>query len=265
MEAGRKHLRGEDAPLWSVVPEAGDRAGLVVVVPVERVPGLALQLQLPFVESRAKLREMRLLVRPFAGQRARDGLDVLEMEDHPKLRALGICILLRLVHGHASCLADGQKVIFRQHAAVHFLQELVDPRAVVDVGAVEAKVAHGGLAIREALILGDHADNVHTEAVDSLLAPPGHHVEDLVTDLRVLPIEVGLLFGEEVQVVLTCLFIELPRRAGEAGFPVVGGLAVLRILPDVEIAERAVLGAAALNEPGVLVGGVVHDKVHNDL
>ena len=265
VQAGCEHLRGENAPLGGVVAEAGDRAGLVVVVPVERIPGLPLQLGLPFVEGLAKLRKVRLLRRPFAAESAGDGFDMLKMENHAELRALGIGIFLGFVHGHAGRLADGQKVILRKDAAVHLLQVLVDTRAVVDVGAVEAQVADRVLTVRETLVLGDHADDVHAEAVDALLAPPGHHVEDLVADLRVLPVKIRLLLREEVEIVLAGLLVILPGRAGEAGFPVVRFFAVARILPDVEVALGVVPGAPALDEPGMLVGGVVHHKVHDDL
>ena len=43
-------------------------------------------------------------------------------------------------------------------------------------------------AIGEALILGDHADDVHAEAVDPLFTPPGHHIVYFMAEGRVFPI-----------------------------------------------------------------------------
>ena len=69
-------------------------------------------------------------------------------------------------------------------------------------------------------VLGDHVDDVHAEAVDPAVEPPAHHRVDRLPDLRVLPVEVGLLAREQVQVVLAGRLVELPRRAGEERAPV---------------------------------------------
>ena len=45
-------------------------------------------------------------------------------------------------------------------------------------------------------------DDVHPEAVDAAVEPVAHHRVDRLPDLGVLPVEVGLLGGEHVQVVL---------------------------------------------------------------
>ena len=55
-----------------------------------------------------------------------------------------------------------------------------------------------------------------TPAVD----PPVHHRVDGLPDLRVLPVQVGLLAREQVQVVLPAALVELPGRAGERRLPV---------------------------------------------
>ena len=47
VQAGRQHLCGKLPERWPVVPETGDRAGLVVIIPKQAVPSFPVQLCLP--------------------------------------------------------------------------------------------------------------------------------------------------------------------------------------------------------------------------
>ena len=267
VQASREHLGGEHAPLGAVVAEHRNAARLVVIVEVERVPGLALKLQLPLVEDGADIRHLRFARRPLVDDAALAVFraDVLKLEDHAEFLAVAAGVLLGLVDRDARCLADGQQVVMREHAIVHFLQVLVDARPVADVRREVAVAVCLEGAVWEGLVFGDHRDDIHAEAVDALLAPPGHHVEDGIAHLRVLPVEVRLLLGEAVQVVLVRRCIVLPGRAAEVRLPVVRLFSASAVLPDVEVAVGIRAGLAALDEPGVLVGRVVDDKVHDEL
>ncbi len=81
----------------------------------------------------------------------------------------------------------------------------------------------------------------------------------------VSPVQVRLLGQEDVEVVLLPRFIPLPGRAGEHADPVVRQSAVrLRVAPHVPVRLRVVPRRARLDEPGVLVAGVVRDVVDED-
>ncbi len=81
-------------------------------------------------------------------------------------------------------------------------------------------------------------------------------------------VEVRLLLGEDVEVVLPALGVELPGAALEEAVPVVGGLhpagARAPARPPEVVAAVGALRVAALLEPLVLVGAVVHDEVHEN-
>src|SRR5580693_6221486 len=65
-------------------------------------------------------------------------------------------------------------------------------------------------------------------------------------------------------VVLTA--IPGPRGTAEVAQPVVGRTAVRsRIVPQIPVAFRVGEGGAALQKPGMLVGGVVGDKIKDQL
>ena len=160
-----------------------------------------------------------------------------------------------------------------EHFAMHLGEELVHPRAVDD-RSTEAAVLLAGpdLSVRERRVLGDQVDDVHPEAVDAPVEPPAHHRVDGLADLGVLPVEVGLLAREEVQVVLAGHLVVLPRRAGEERSPVVRlGSRLPRYAaltsgpPPVPVALGIVRGRPRLDEPRVLVGGVVDHEVHQQL
>ncbi|CAO0825743.1 hypothetical protein SMICM17S_09711 [Streptomyces microflavus] len=275
VEHGGQELCGAVAVGGAVVTEAGDGAGLVVVVPVEAVPAGVAEAGLPAAEAGLEVGELEGAEIEFAGGALVEA-NVFELEDHVEFAAGGVGEELGVLDGDAGHLADGEQAarVAFEDLAVHFRQVLVDAGAADVVGA--AICVPGALvddAVGEAGGLGDEVDDVHAEAVDPPLQPPAHHGVDRLAQVRVLPVEVGLLAGEEVQVVLAALLVVGPGGAGEEGAPVVGfrargaGLhAFAGGAPDVPVALAA-LGAfvAGGGEPGVFVGGVVDDQVHDEL
>ena len=264
VQAGREHLCGDDAELLGIIAEAGNDTRLVVIVPVQAVPRLALELILPFVQDRAEYGELRLLIGPFS-DRSRYAVNMLKLEDHVQLGLLFVCVFFCLFNRDVTGLTDREQVIFGKHAAVHFLQIFMYVRAVADIRGKAAVQSVCDRAVRVGRILGDHADDVHAEAVDPLVAPPGHHIEDSVAHLWILPVQIRLLFGKAVQIVHISRFVILPCGTAKAGTPVVRLLAVDRILPYIIVAVWIILGLAALDEPRVFIGGVIDDEVHHDL
>ena len=142
---------------------------------------------------------------------------------------------------------------------------------VVHVVAVDDRVAavdrHGvefGLA-RQRLgeILREHVGDVDAEAVDAAIRPEPQRAHEVLAHLRVVPVEVGLLDGEEVQVPLAVRDL-LPRRAAEDRLPVGRRLCAVGAGPvaeDVAVARRrARRGGERLLEPLVQIRGVVRAR-----
>ena len=170
-----------------------------------------------------------------------------------------------------------------EYLTAHFGEELVDARTV---GAERERAGIAFLADRQigdfgtvlarqpaVLVdgLGDLGDHVHAEAVDAAIHPPIHHLVDGLAHFGILPVEVGLLLGVLVEEVFAALRVVLPCGAAEVGAPLVRlGARSARLMarlggtPPIPIRMRIVLVAGSL-EPGVLVGRVVHDQVHDDL
>ena len=175
-------------------------------------------------------------------------------------------VLLCLLDGHARRFAHGHQVIAGQHPRVHFLQILMHMRAVDAVWAVIAILLTGRhRPVRHVVRLGNRADLIHAEAVHALVAPPCHHAVHVVAQFRILPVQIGLLRREQVQIVHVCFRVKLPRRSAEARTPVVRRASVLfRFAPDVVVAIRVILALPTLHEPRMLVGRVVDNQVHHD-
>ena len=125
---------------------------------------------------------------------------------------------------------------------------------------VEIRQRLTGLAagiVGEARILARAVNDIDAKAVDAAVEPEAQHVMHGRDHLRVAPVEVRLLGQKQVQVVLLGVFVPGPGAAGtQRGAPV-----VRLIAPDVPVALGVVPRAARLDEPGVLVGGVVGHKV----
>ena len=183
----------------------------------------------------------------------------MEVEHHGELGAIQRAIALAVFQAGGRHLAHRHGPHGGEDVAAHILQKFVDARPV---GVEAAAIPH--LVVRECLILGDEVDDVEAETVDPFLRPEMDDLLHLGAHGRVLPVEIRLLAGKEVQVVLAGGRIQLPGAAAKLGLPVVGHAAVHRIFPDVVVAIGAVLVPQRRLEPDVLGGGVIHHDIHHD-
>ncbi len=139
------------------------------------------------------------------------------------------------------------------------LKEPLDAGLVGAPGRVRRIVAELG-------VLDQVPEHVDAEAVDAPVQPEAQHLVHGGADLGITPVEVGLLLQEGVVVELARGLVPFPGRAAEIAEPVVGRRAVgLAVPPDVPVPLRAGARGAALQEPGVLVGGVVRHEVQYQL
>ena len=173
----------------------------------------------------------------------------------------GVDVLHDPAQVHQVDLAD-------EHPVVILVDDGPDPaQPIVDGGPVLV-VAQARLVVTKFRILGDLVDDVDAEAVSAPVEPEAQDVVHRRLHFRVVPVEVGLMWRERVQVVLPGRLVERPRGAdrGEGRLPVVRRPAVGRgIAPHVPVTLGAVRAAGRLNEPRVLVGGVVRHPVDDDL
>ena len=164
-------------------------------------------------------------------------LHALERDHHVKLGVLAAdeveCALRRDERG----LADGHAVVIVEHGA-ELVEIFVQVRAVVILENA-ARHRHIKRRVRQSLGLGDVGDDILAEAVHAHIQPEAQDFLYLGADAGVVHIQVGLLDGENVEIVRLAHLVVLPRLALEHAVPVVGERAVLfRLAPDVIILIR---------------------------
>ncbi len=154
----------------------------------------------------------------------------------------------------------------------HVLRPLVglgQQHAVAAVLAVDdaPKFAQDGVGLGQVLAAGALAldqvgHGVAAEAVEPAVEPEAHDVQHRARHGRVVVVEVGLVAEEAVPVVLLGDRVPRPVRLLGVGEDDAGvAVALVGVAPDVVVAVgRRAVGPGRL-EPGVLVGGVVHDQV----
>ena len=171
------------------------------------------------------------------------------------------CLLGR----YPSRLPHGHQIILGQHLPVHL------PKILVNLWPVDAvrriiPVKPLYLPVRHLFRLGYQADHIHAEPVNAFLAPPVHHVKHFFAHLGVIPVQVRLLLGKQMEIILSPLLIKLPSAAAKGCSPVVGLRAVrFPVPPDIVIPVRIALPLSALHKPAMFVRGVVHHQIHDDL
>ena len=135
-------------------------------------------------------------------------------------------------------LADGEDVVPVEDARAEFVQEVEDARRIRR-HLMDARHAVGRvrLAVGEDSGLLDVGDGVDAEAADAFSKPEVRGGEEGFSHLGIFPVEVGLRFGEGVQVVFPAFLAVRPGGAAEDAAPVRRCAAVLfRCAPDVPVA-----------------------------
>ena len=145
------------------------------------------------------------------------------------------------------------------HEPAEAANQLVRAALVLDADAIDRPQL--GRLVGERRILSDAVDDVDAEPVDSAVQPEAEHVVHCGDDLRIGPVDVGLLRQKEVEVPLTGGLVERPCRAAERRAPVVRRPAGAPVTPVVPVPLGRRAGSARLTEPGVLVRGVVRHPV----
>ena len=134
-------------------------------------------------------------------------------------------------------------------------------------GYIEGCIAvNSRFFVRKPRLFGDKADNIHTESVNAFFQPPVHHIENILTYSWIVPVQIRLFLGEQVQEIHICCLVVFPCRTGEAGTPVVRKASVFFCrTPGVEVSVWIVCGFTAFDEPFMLVRSMVYNEVHHDL
>ena len=149
-----------------------------------------------------------------------------ELEDHVELFLLRRHVSDYPRHvGRKGTLAHRHGVVFLQHL-VQLPQKLVHPRPVTVLQPgklpLTAWVRHGRICHVAFTV---HVHGIDSETVHPLLEPELRgDLKNGSTRLGVLPVEIGLLGTEQMEIVLFGLRIPLPGAAAKVAEPVVGGL-----------------------------------------
>ena len=110
-----------------------------------------------------------------------------------------------------------------------------------------------------------YGHGVEPEPVEPEIEPEPDQVDHGVGDFGVVVVQVGLVVVEAVPVVLLARVVPRPVRALDVGEHHAGvGPLLVVVVPDVPVGLGVVPRRPRLDEPGVLVAGVVHHEVGDD-
>ena len=262
---GCQHFRGKLTIFITVIAQAGQHTGLIMITPVKRIPCTAFQLGLPFAHNLFQIGQRNLLIIPFKSL-ATVQIHVLKLKYHIQFSAFAVGIFFCLFNGNTSAFTNCQQIIMGQYFFIHFLKIFMYMRAIAYI-RTKITVFFPILRcnVRHSFCFGDHADYVHTETINAFIAPPGHHLENIVSHCGIFPVQIGLFLCKQMQVIHVRGFIIFPCRTAEAGSPVIGLMSVLAFSPDIIITFGIILGFAAFHKPLMFIRSMIDHQVHHDL
>ena len=166
-----------------------------MVFPVQTVPADAGKPLLPFAHNPDQIGKPEPVLRIFAIRPMIDG-HVLKLKHHIQFRTRRVGVPCRLLHCGVGRFSNRHDIVPGQNLTVHFLKIFMYTGAVLAVRRQVSIFPVGSrhLTVWKSLILRNQADDIHAKAIHSFFQPPGHHVVNLPTHLRVFPIQIRLLF-----------------------------------------------------------------------
>ena len=134
-------------------------------------------------------------------------------------------------------------------------------------------ISDGGKAVRSVsrvILKGqgflDIDDRVDPESGKPFIEPPVDHVIDLFPDLRILPVEIRLLFMEYMEIVFILMSRELfPDRTAKVRSPVAGELPILDRLYIEIFPILSIRILACPSEPLMFIRTMVDDQIHDNV
>ena len=258
IKASGQHLCRPGAVFLPLVTKFGDCPGLVMVAPKEAVPRRALQAVLPMEKDFFEIRQPDAPVAPLSIRPVRR-TGVLKLKHHIQLAPAEAGIFFCLLHRNARAFAHRHDIEAGEDALVHLLQ------VRMDMGSIDTKRRQvAARPVRQRLGFGDQADHVHAKTVHSLIQPPGHHLKDALPHGRVVPVQIRLFRGKDVQIVHPAGSVILPGGPAKPGIPIVRRAAAASLPPDVVVTAGIAAVGAAVRKPPVLIRRVVDGKVQYD-
>ena len=147
------------------------------------------------------------------------------------------------------------------------------PEEFTDTLCIPQHIADGCKAVRpvsRVILKGqrflDIDDRIDPESGKPFIEPPVDHVIDLFPDLRILPVEIRLLFVEYMEIVFILMSRELfPDRTAKVRSPVTGELPIFDRL-NIEIFPILSVGILTCpSEPLMFIRTMVDDQIHDDI
>ena len=187
-------------------------------------------------------------------------LGELEVEDLSQIVGTGVQVLAVGLH---PCLGHGERrrIVLVEDLAplvvdlMHFVA--VDYRVRAVIRLVGRAPHHVVVEIVAVEILGQTVGHIHAETIGTVVEPEAQRGEEVVAYLAVVPVPVGLLLGEHVQVPLAVGHAG-PGRAAEVVLPVGGRLVAVRafaVAEDVAVAFGGAGGVCFHGVPGIARAG----------
>ena len=251
---------GAFAPVALVVAPGGDGAWDVVVLHEQGVPAFSVQALLPAGQRLFQLGQVQAEL----GVRTPE-FQLFELEQHVEFALVFADPVQCVFDVDAVRLADGHDVVVSEGAFAQVGDVVLN---AVDIKMHRrrgyclpfVRVRH----VRQAGGFLQVGDGVDAEAVDALVEPPANHPVHGRAHVVVVPVQVRLLFGEQVQVVFVGGVVVAPDGFTEIAFPVVRRATVIALAPVVPVPFRVVFRRARFPEPGVFVAGVVDHQVEQN-
>ena len=212
MNTGCQHGRSFITEIF-YIDKAVESSRLIMVVPKESRPAIMITHFLaPSMEEAFELFKVKSLKRPLLSSLIVH-LEMMEIKGHRQFLPVWCSVKNAIFNRRCAHFADRHNgIILPKGCFVHHTQIVMDDWLVR-----VCWLAVIFWAVLQYLVLTNQVDHIKAESFDALVPPEIHHLEKLLTNIGIAPIEICLGDIKKVQIIFTRIAKRRPGTATKLG------------------------------------------------
>ena len=214
-----------------------------MIIPKQAVPSTSIELCLPLIPHFLELMEWKRSQIPFLLALLLIQTDMFELEHHGKFTAVRIAVKFGDLRSSTPGFTYRNQIISHKCMCRHFFYVFMKLRTI----GCDLLIRH----------FSHQINNIQAESTNSLIDPEIDNIPQLLSQLRILPVQIRLFHRKLMEIILFYFRYPLPCRTAESSFHIIGKYSLFSITPYIVIMIRIFPALFRFYKPFMFIGRMI--------